>query len=347
MYIHVSTEDHKNIAGIAYLQIKLKELNPNLKIDGMMGAETIVAFRDAIEKGLKIADFRVDLQGVGMNLIQSMIRQAVMEVGRKDFPIERLHDGQWGDGTKKAIDLILNDAMFKDHFKAIRKLHEDNPRPTTKLSDSTLRSVQDRVRGPRKSLVPLVYDEQNKVKEGTHWCTGMEYEVTEQTDKLLAKAMGYENPVITIHQMLAANYQIALEYYRGRAVGIIIIRKVEVVPFTSVADDSHVRSVAVKDGETHLHGYIEGIYVNKNIRGVGVGTRLLVAAKYQCEQLGYERIVFVRGPATHSLEDTIDGVRNPKERIFDQLVNGHGYRPIATALDVSRAERCVRYLNKK
>lgn len=343
MYTHISAEDHKNIAGIAYLQIKLKELNPNLKIDGMMGAETIVAFRDAIEKGLKIADFRVDLQGVGMNLIQGMIRQAVMEAGRKDFPIERLHDGQWGDGTKKAIDLIMEPLPLRVRREVMAELS----RPSTKLSDRTLKSVQDRVGGPRRSLTPLVYDEQNKVKEGTHWCTGMEYEVTEQTDKLLAKAMGYENPVITIHQMLAANYQIALEYYRGRAVGIIIIRKVEVIPHISAPDDNQVRSVAVKEGESRLHGYIEGIYVNKMIRGAGVGTRLLVAAKYQCEQLGYERIVFVRGPATHSLEDTLDGFRNPKERIFDQLVNGHGYRPIATALDASRAERCVRYLNKK
>ena len=343
MYHHISAEDHKNIAGIAYLQIKLKELNPNLKIDGMMGGETIAAFRDAIEEGLGIPDFRVDLQGVGINLIQSMIRQAVMEAGRKDFPIERLHDGQWGDGTKKAIDLITEPLLLRVRREVMAELS----RPITKLSDRTLKSVQDRVRGPRKSLTPLVYDEQNKVKEGTHWCTGMEYEVTEQTDKLLAKAMGYENPVVTIHQMLAANYQIALEYYRGRAVGIIIIRKVEAIPHISVPDDNQVRSVAVKEGESCLHGYIEGIYVNKMIRGAGVGTRLLVAAKYRCEQLGYERIVFVRGPATHSLEDTLDGVRNPKERIFDQLVNGHGYRPIATALDTSRAERCVRYLNKK
>lgn len=347
MYIHVSAEDHKNIAGIAYLQIKLKEFNPDLKIDGMMGAETIVAFREAIEKGLKIPDFRVDLQGVGMGLIHSMIRQAVAESRRKDFPMERLHDGQWGDGTRKAIDMILSDAFLERQFETISKLHKGKSRPTTNLSERTLRSVQDRVGAPRRSLVPLVYDAYNKVKEGTHWCCGMEYEVNEQTDKLLAKAMGYENPVITIHQMLAANYHIALEYYRGRAVGIIIIRKVEVVPHISIPDDNQVRSVAVKEGESRSHGYIEGIYVNKMIRGAGVGTRLLVAAKYQCEQLGYERIVFVRGPATHSLEDTLDGVRNPRERIFDQLVNGHGYRPIVTALDASRAERCVRELNKK
>lgn len=331
MYSHISAEDHKNIAGIAYLQSKLKELNPKIKIDGMFGAESISAFHDAIEQGLKIKDFRVDLKGTGMGLIQNMIRQAIQIAERKDFPVERLHDNQWGDGTKKAIDLILKDALFHSQVENVREFFEGK-RPVTKLTQRTLKSVQDRVGGPRRSLVPLVYDEKNKVKEGTHWCCGMEYEVTEQTDKLLAKAMGYENPVITIHQMLAANYQIALEYYRGRAVGVIVIRKVEVMPRTSI--DS-------KEGETRLHGYIEGIYVNKNIRSAGIGTRLLVATKFKCEELGYERIVFVRGPATHSLEDTLDGVRNPKERIYDQLVHGHTYRPIVTDIGLGRADRCV------
>lgn len=342
MYIHVSTEDHKNIAGIAYLQIKLKELNPGLKIDGMMGAETITAFRDAIEQGLEIPDFRVDLQGVGMGLIHSMIRQAVTEAKRNDFPMERLHDGQWGDGTKTAIDLILGEMCFLKQLEKAKELLVGK-RPASHLSEHALNHVRSRI--GRTSTTPPVYDAHNKLKEGTHWCSGMAFEINEQTDKLLAKAMGYENPVVTIHQMLAAKYQIALEYYRGRAVGVIVVRPFEVIP--PISKTVKTENIDAGEGKTSTHGMIEGIYVNKNIRGAGVGTRLLVAAKFKCEELGYDRIVFVRGPATHSLEDTLDGVRNPKERIFDQLVNGHGYRPVMTALDSSRAERCVRDLNKQ
>lgn len=342
MYSHISADDHKNIAGIAYLQSKLKELDPEIKIDGMFGAESIAAFRDAIEKGMGIEDFRVDLQSTGMGLIQNMIRQAAQVAKRKDFPIGRLHDNQWGDGTKAAIDLILGEMCF---LKQLEKAKESlvDKRSAGHLSEHVLNHVRNRI--GRSSLTPLTYEESGIPKQGTHWCSGMEYEVNEQTDKLLAKAMGYENPVVTIHQMLAAKYQIALEYYRGRAVGVIVVRPFEVIP--PISKTTKTETIGAGEGKTSTHGMIEGIYVNKNIRGAGVGTRLLVAAKFKCEELGYDRIVFVRGPATHSLEDTLDGVRNPKERIFDQLINGHGYRPVMTALDASRAERCVRDLNKQ
>lgn len=325
MYHHISAEDHKNIAGIAYLQIKLKELNPNLKIDGMMGGETIAAFRDAIEEGLGIPDFRVDLQGVGINLIQSMIRQAAMEAKRKDFPIERLHDGQWGDGTKKAIDLIMEPL----HLKVRREVMAELSRPTTKLSDSTLNTVRGRLGAKStKKPVPPVY-ENRQLKEGIHWCCGMEYENTTYVSELLAKAMNFDNPVVAVTNMLVSGWNIALFFYRGRPVGILVIRSVDAIPSLD------------KETEMKKHAYIEGIYVKKNNRGMGIATQLIVNARHHLTTLGYSRIIFVRGPSEFSLEETLDGCRNEKDRMHDRLVRGHRYRPVATSLDASRAERCV------
>lgn len=341
MYIHVDSQDHKNIAGIAYLQSKLKELNPNIKIDGMFGAESIAAFRDAIEEGLGIDDFRVDLQGVGISLIQFMIRQAVTLAKRKDFPVGRLHDGEWGDGTKDSIDLILGDMCALKQLEKVKELLVGK-RVCRKLTDRTLKHIKSRV---NPSMTPLAHESPNVLKQGTHWCCGMEFEVNAQTDVLLAKALGYENPVATIHQMLAAGYQIAIEYYKGRAVAIIVVRPFEYIPSCPRSSE---RTTHKHESETNINGMIEGIYVNIQMRGNGIGTRLLCAVKFKGQELEWNRIVFVQGPPIAPLGDRVcNGVHNPKERIFDQLINGHGYKAKATALDDSRPESCFLDLNKR
>lgn len=328
MYSHISAEDHKNIAGIAYLQSKLKELNPKIKIDGMFGAESISAFHDAIEQGLKIKDFRVDLKGTGMGLIQNMIRQAIQIAERKDFPVERLHDNQWGDGTKKAIDLILKDALFHSQVENVREFFEGK-RPVTKLTQRTLKSVQTRlgVRSTKKPTPPVY--ENRQLKQGIHWCCGMEYENTPYMCELLAKAMNFDTPTITVANMLASGWNIALSFYRGRPVGILVIRSVDAVPALNT------------ETELKKHAYIEGIYVNKNNRLMGHGGALIVNARHHLTMLGYDRIIFVRGPSEFTLEETLDGCRNEKDRMYDRLVRGYKYRQVGVDATAGRPDRCI------
>lgn len=328
MYIHVDSQDHKNIAGIAYLQTKLQELYPALKVDGMLGTETVLAFRSSIKQAFDIPKQGFDLEGVGIAAIQSLIMQAVKATGPAKFATAGLHDGLWGKDTKGAIDYILDPLLVAARVKELTEFVAGKPRLATKLSPRILADVRNRVKPTAGSLVPMTFEGSGVPKQGTHWCSGMEYEVNEQTNSLLAKIMDHENPAVTIHQMLAASYQIALEYYKGRAVGIILVR-----PYCSIPMN--------KSDDPIPCFMITGIYVKKSIRNAGIGTRLLCAVKFRGQEMNIQRIEFIRGAAVLSLTETLEGKRTVKERIFDQLVNGHGYRQVASGLDIGRPERCV------
>lgn len=333
MYTHIEAVDHKNIAGIAYLQTRLQEIYPDLKIDGMLGNETLLAFRTVLKDAFHLHTHGFNIEGNGIGTIQKLIMQAVQATGPAKFATAGLHDAQWGKDTKAAIDYILDPFVRAARFKAIAEELGGKPRPASKLSKRVLNGLRHRVERHSSSCTPLVYDAPNKVKDGVHWCTGEEFEVTEQTVLLLCKAMKHENAVVTIHQMLAAGWEIALYYHKGRAVGIVILRPFFSIPMTK--NDPHIK-----------HASIEGIYVNSPVRGCGFGTQLLIAVRYRAKELEIKRVIFIQGPACCSLEDTVFGnVRTVKERIFNQLINGHGYRSIMSVHDLSRAERCVLDIN--
>lgn len=323
MYIHVDAQDHKNIAGIAYLQTRLQEIFPDLKIDGMLGDDTILAFRTALKDSFHLHNHGFKVEGTGIGCIQKLIMQAVDATGPALFSTLGLHDGQWGKDTKAAIDYILGPQIYTARFKQMYEEVTGKPRPSSKLSARVLNGMRHRVDRNSKPT-PLVYDSPNTVKDGVHWCTGMEFEVSECTDLLLAKAMNYENPVVTIHQMLAAGYRIALRYFKGRPIAIIVVLPFRPIPGT-------------KNDPLPTHVVIEGIFVASSKRNLGFGTEMLCAVKFKAEEAGWSRIVFMNSRQQASDEYT----NKVRDRIFKQLTTGHKYRPITTPFDESRPERCV------
>ena len=329
MYTHIDAMDHKNIAGIAYLQTRLQEIYPNVKIDGMLGDETLLAFRSALKDSFHLHDHGFSIEGTGIGCIQKLIMQAVQATGPAKFATAGLHDAQWGKDTKAAIDYILDPQIYTARFKAITEELEGKPRPASKLSKRVLSNLRNRVDRHTDPAIPLVYDASNKLKEGVHWCTGEEFEVNKHTDLMLAKALNHENAVITIHQLLAAGRKVALHYFKGRPVGIIVLAQFRPIP-------------CKKDDPMPFHVVIDGIWINSSKRGMGFGTVLLCAVKFKAEKEGWSRIVFMNSQPSPASKLLIAGnIDKVRDRIFKQLTTGHRYREVFTPFDESRPERCV------
>ncbi len=161
----------KRIAGIAYLQTRIRQLDAMynyVTIDGMVGNDTKTAWREILEVALGLTPPFVMpvFDSNSITYIQSTIRDAFKlkpNYAKPPFIV----DGQWGDDTKAAIDKVID--MYVD--RVIVRNTVRNSQPTGRLSKRTLNSMRGKVRlnhGRAEGIAQYRGPDGDKV-EGLHW----------------------------------------------------------------------------------------------------------------------------------------------------------------------------------
>lgn len=302
----------KRIAGIAYLQTRIRQLGAMynyVTIDGMVGNDTKTAWREILEIALGLnRPFPMPVfDSNSIAYIQSSIRDAFKlkpDYAKPSFTV----DGQWGDDTKAAIDTVID--MYAD--RVIVRSCTRVSQPTGRLSDRTLSGMRTKLKpynGQRPR--PTQYaDDQGKHIEGFHWFENLPHEQNQDVWNLLAKAMNFDNPVVSPAHMAAAGYVIGIHWFQGMPVGIIVWRTAHTLELRARGENCS------EFGDSRV-AYLAGIYVNRSIQGQGIGTGMLVKSRNHMADLGYAELRFTKEGRNEEIEN----------RLFRTLTCGLRYVP--------------------
>lgn len=254
----MNTLEIKAIAGVAAVQTLIKKLStidkhPDLivcNIDGMLGTLTFNALNHisrslfGVVPAIRHHAFTPS-EGV-LDLQRWYETLRCHAPTRRSLLLPKMDcDGYWGDETFKGFELLTNmhtgsiiSEDIKAHSSGKRQLEKRNYVPAQQEAKPGLKTQYDL---SRIEYVPLdkLYD-------------------NGKLDKSLAGSMGWQNPVISVDQYLAAGHRgfICIDPVTRDIFGVITFTP----PFRGVGRFNYV---------------VNGLYVDRGVRGMGIGTQLL------------------------------------------------------------------------
>lgn len=245
----IDSYDVKRIAGIGAIQALLRSVGDcnvlkSIKVDGFLGGKTLEGLNLVANRVLGTSYYHTDIDvgnhALSTHLIQVWYNHQVSNTAVSSGFKTIVNDGFWGDETFKALQKLI--------------MCYSIPELTTRTGTGSVATLATGLK-IKAALTPKT---KPNIRFGKLESLNPDAHLAQLTQELLAKAMGWDNPVVPVAQILHAGWlgTVAIDTHTNKPVGLIMYQ---------APDRSAGR----------YNFQIVGIYVETGVRNFGIGKELV------------------------------------------------------------------------